>query len=152
MMTPPKRSATAPILRQHCLTNTSVATDATARSPATNLFALPNGASNHTAPNAQAIAMIAVRRMSSSPIQRITRTRLGLLIFATTGFTIPFHPIVGPRVSPESIRDSQKRPTDRFLKPVLRQRKHLHRPRRRRRGDERLKQKVALVGFDRTWR
>src|SRR5437660_11810606 len=90
--TPAKRSATAPILRQNGLTNTKAAADANARTPATTLFALPNGASNHTAPNAQATAIIAVRRRNSSPIQRITRTRLGLLIFATTGFTIPGRP------------------------------------------------------------
>src|SRR5947207_11273775 len=80
--TPPKRRATAPILRQNGLTNTSAAADATARTQARTLFALPNGASNHTAPNAQAIAIMAVRRTSSSPTQRITRTRLGLLISA----------------------------------------------------------------------
>src|SRR5438094_409532 len=63
--TTPKRRVTAPILRQNGLTNTSEAADAIARSPATNLFPLPNGASNHTAPNAQATAMTAVRRTSS---------------------------------------------------------------------------------------
>src|SRR6266849_2246302 len=73
--TPPKRRATTPILRQNGLTNMSAIANAIARSPATTLFALPNGASNHTAPNAQAIAMIAVRRTSSSPTQRMTRTR-----------------------------------------------------------------------------
>src|SRR6266699_3910975 len=93
--TTPKRRATAPILRQNGLTNASAIANTTARSPATTLFALPNGASNHTAPNAQAAAIMAVRRMSSSPTQRITRTRLGLPISATTGFTIPFRPIVG---------------------------------------------------------
>src|SRR5438552_5406715 len=100
--TTPKRSVTAPILRQNGLTNTKAAADANARTPATTLFALPNGASNHTAPNAQATAIIAVRRRNSSPIQRITRTRLGLAIPATTDFTIPFRPIVGrsPRRTP----------------------------------------------------
>src|SRR6266480_6321777 len=77
--TPPKRSATAPTLRQNGLTNISAAADAITRSPATTLFAFPNGASNQTAPNAQAIAMIAVRRTSSSPIQRITRTRFFIM-------------------------------------------------------------------------
>src|SRR6266516_2839602 len=75
MTTPPKRIATAPTLRQNGLTNTSTAADASARSPATILFALPNGASNHTAPNAQAIAMMAIRRTSSAPTQRMTCTR-----------------------------------------------------------------------------
>src|SRR6266702_5278086 len=155
MSTPPKSSAMAPVLRQNGLTNTSAATDATARSQTTTLFAFPNGASNHTAPNAQATAMMAMRMTSSSPTQRMTRTRLALPIFATTGFTIPLRPIVGrsPRRTPAwdtSIGVSQKRPTDRFLKPLLRQMKHLHRPRRRH-GDECLEQKVALVGFDGTW-
>src|SRR5205823_9761836 len=77
------------------LTNTSAAADATTKSPARTLFALPNGASNHTAPNAQATAMGATRRTSSSPTQRMTRTRSHLPISATTGFTIPFRPIVG---------------------------------------------------------
>jgi hypothetical protein len=40
------------------------------------LFASPNGASNHTAPNAQAIAMMAAGRMSDAPIHRMTRIRL----------------------------------------------------------------------------
>src|SRR6266516_6679508 len=153
MTTPPKRIATAPTLRQNGLTNTSTAADATARSPARTLFAFPNGASNHTAPNAQAITIMAVRRMSSSPTQRITRTRLSLAISA--GFTIAFRPIVGrsPRRTPAwytSIGVSQKCPTDRFLKPLLRQMKHLHQPRRRH-GDECLEQKVAVGGFDGTW-
>src|SRR6266496_5654295 len=95
MSTPAKTSATALILRQNGLTNTSSAVDATAGSPATTLFALPNGASNHTAPNAQATAMMAVRRTSSLPSQRMTCIRLGLSISATTGFTILFRPIVG---------------------------------------------------------
>src|SRR6266496_4021812 len=73
--TPPKRRVTPPTLRQNGLTNTSAAADATARTQARTLFALPNGASNHTAPNAQAIAIMAMRRMSSSPTQRKTRTR-----------------------------------------------------------------------------
>src|SRR5437762_5826523 len=81
--TPPKRRATAPTLRQNGLTNTSTATDATARIQARTLFALPNGASNHTAPNAQAIAIMAVRRMSSSPTQRITRTRSFIIAITT---------------------------------------------------------------------
>src|SRR6266480_5745761 len=131
--TPPKRRATAPTLRQNGLTNTSAAADAIARSPATILFAFPNGASNHTAPNAQAIAMMAVRRTSSPPTQRISRTRLGLPISATTGFTIPFRPIAGRLYQTPawdtSIGVSQKRPTDRFLKPLLRQMKHLHQSR-----------------------
>src|SRR6266853_5033271 len=152
--TTPKRRATAPILRQNGLTNMSAIANAIARSPATTLFALPNGASNHTAPNAQAIAMIAVRRRSSSPTQRMTRTRLRLPISATSGFTIPFRPIVGRLYQTPawdtSIGVSQKRPTDRFLKPLC-QMKHLHRPRRRH-GDECLEQKVAVVGFDGTWR
>src|SRR6266581_58424 len=151
--TPPKSSATAPTFRQNPLTNTSAIAAAIARSPATILFALPNGASNHTAPKAQARAMLAVKRTSSSPIQRITRIRSRLPICATTGFTIPFRPIVGRLYQTPlrytSIGVSQKRPTDRFLKP-LRQMKHLHRPRRRH-GDECPEQKVALVGFDGTW-
>src|SRR5207249_7248662 len=77
--TPAKSTNKMPSFRPNGLTNTKAATDATARSPATNLFALPNGASNRTAPNAQAIAMIAVRITSSSPIQRITRTRFFIM-------------------------------------------------------------------------
>src|SRR5438874_4856660 len=142
--TPPKRRATAPTLRQNGLTNTSTATDATARIQARTLFALPNGASNHTAPNAQVAAIMAVRRMSSSPTQRITRTRSRVSISATTDFIIPFRPIVGRLYQTPawdtSIGVSQKRPTDRFLKP-MRQMKHLHQPRRRH-GDECLEQKV----------
>src|SRR5439155_16278235 len=75
MSTLPKSSATAPILRQNGLTNTSAAADATARNPAKALFALPNGASNHTAPKAQATAIMTARRTSNSPTQRMTRTR-----------------------------------------------------------------------------
>src|SRR6266536_4732735 len=78
--TPLKSSAIAPTLRQTRLTNTSAAADTIARSPATILFALPNGASNHTAPNAQAIAIMAVRRTSSPPTQRMTRIILRLLL------------------------------------------------------------------------
>src|SRR6266516_4869956 len=130
--TTPKRRATAPTFRQNGLTNASTIANTTARSPATTLFAFPNGASNHTAPNAQAAAMMAVRRTTSSPTQRITRTRLGL-ISATTGFKIPFRLIVGRLYQTPawdtSIGVSQKRPTDRFLKPLLRQMKRLHRPR-----------------------
>src|SRR5207253_10420196 len=77
--TPLKRRAAAPTLRQNGLTNASAATDASARSPAINLFALPNGASNHTAPHDQAIAIMAVRRTSSSQTQRMTRTRLCIM-------------------------------------------------------------------------
>src|SRR4029077_2041047 len=73
--TPPKRSATAPTLRQNGLTNASASADAIARSSATTLFAFPNGASNHTAPNAQATAIMTVRRTSSPPTHRMTRTR-----------------------------------------------------------------------------
>src|SRR6266404_1176610 len=75
MSTPAKSSVTAPTLPQNGLTNTKAIAAASARSPATTLFALPNGASNHTAPNAQATAIMAVRRTSSAPIQRMTRTR-----------------------------------------------------------------------------
>src|SRR5204863_9192000 len=100
--TPPKSNVITATLRQNGLTNTSTPADATARTQARTLFALPNGASNQTAPNAQVAAIIAVRMTSSSPIQRITRTRLGLPISATTGLTIPFRPIVGrpPRRTP----------------------------------------------------
>src|SRR6266581_8646184 len=73
--TTPKSRATAPTLRQNGLTNMSAIANAIAMSAATTLFAFPNGASNHTAPNAQAIAMIAVRRTSSPPTQRIIRAR-----------------------------------------------------------------------------
>src|SRR4030095_14485640 len=79
----PKRRATAVILRQNGLTNASVIANPTARSPAAILFAFPNGASNHTAPNAQAIAIKAARRMSSSPTQRITRTRSFIMDITT---------------------------------------------------------------------
>src|SRR6266567_9601010 len=71
--TPPKRRVTPPTLRQNGLTNTSAAADATARTQARTLFALPNGASNQTAPNAQAAAMVTARRTSSTPTQRTTR-------------------------------------------------------------------------------
>src|SRR6266436_2811437 len=74
--TTPKRRATAPTLRQNGLTNASAIANASARSPAATLFASPNGASNHTAPNAQAIAMMAAGRMSDAPIHRMTRIRL----------------------------------------------------------------------------
>src|SRR6266550_575326 len=73
---PPTSRAIATILRQNGLTNTSAVADAIARRPATILFASPNGASNHTAPNAQAIAMMAAGRMSDAPIHRMTRIRL----------------------------------------------------------------------------
>src|SRR6266568_2781789 len=72
--TTPKRRATAAILRQNGLTNASAIANTTARSAAITLFALPNGPSNHTAPNAQAAAMTAIRT-SSPPTQRITRIR-----------------------------------------------------------------------------
>src|SRR5436190_6393321 len=85
--TPPKRRAAAPTLRQDGLTNASAAADATARTQARTLFALPNGASNQTAPNAQVAVIIAVRTTSSSPIQRITRTRS-----FTITITIPVRP------------------------------------------------------------
>src|SRR6266436_5166211 len=83
MSTPPKIRVTAPTLRQNGLTNTSAAADAIARSPATNLFALPNGASNHTAPNAQVIAITAIRRQSSSLSHLIGRTSSFIIGYAT---------------------------------------------------------------------
>src|SRR5207249_7774373 len=75
MSTPPKRSATAPIFRQNGLTNTRAVADATARSPAKSLFTFPNRTSTHIAPNAQVTAMMAMRRTTSSPTQRMTRTK-----------------------------------------------------------------------------
>src|SRR6266853_2170713 len=154
MSTPAKSTTKMPSFLKNGLTNRSTIANAIAMSVAATLFAWPNGASNHTAPNAQAAAMMAARRTSSSPTPRITRTRLGLPISATTGFTIPFRPIVGRLYQTPawdtSIGVSQNRPTDRFLKPLC-QMKHLHRPRRRH-GDECLEQKVAVVGFDGTWR
>src|SRR6266536_5095075 len=138
MSTPAKRSATAPILRQNGLTNTSAAADATARSPARTLFAFPNGASNHTAPNAQAIAMMAVRRTSSPPTQRITRTRSLIIGITTQAGSKPR----AARLTLSTVASFN------FCCPEM---KHLHRPRRRH-GDECLEQKVALVGFDGTWR
>src|SRR6266498_332552 len=81
--TTPKRRTTAAILRQNGLTNASMIANPTARSPATTLFAFPNGASKHTAPNAQAIAIMAMRRTRSSPIPRITRTRSFIMDITT---------------------------------------------------------------------
>src|SRR6266404_5446545 len=75
MSTPAKSTTKMPSFRQNGLTNTRTIADAIARSAATTLFALPNGASNHTAPDAQATAIMAVKRTSSAPIQRMTRTR-----------------------------------------------------------------------------
>src|SRR5438067_11659258 len=72
--TPAKTSATAPILRENGLTNTSAIADATATSPATTLFALPNGAPNHTAPIAHAIARMVASRTGSTTTQRISLT------------------------------------------------------------------------------
>src|SRR4029453_8983145 len=81
--TTPKRRATAAILRHSGLTNASMIANATARSPAATLFAFPNGASNHTAPNAQVIAIMAVTRMSTAPAPRITRTRSFIIDITT---------------------------------------------------------------------
>src|ERR1700730_18518111 len=138
MSTPAKSTPKMPSFRQNGLTNSSTTTNVIASSTAANRLPAPNGASNHTAPNAQAIAMMAVSRTNSSPTQRMNRTRSRLPISATSGFTIPFRPIVGRLYQTPawdtSIGVSQKRPTDRFLKP-LREMKHLHRPRRRH-GDE----------------
>src|SRR6266446_4471493 len=75
MSTPPKRSATAPILRQNGLTNRSTTTNVVASSAAAIRLPAPNGASNHTAPNAQAAAMVTARRTSSTQAQRTTRIR-----------------------------------------------------------------------------
>src|SRR6266478_3956429 len=134
MSTPPKRRVTAPTLRQNPLTNISAIADNTARRSAKTLFTLPNGASNHTAPNAQATAMMAVRRTSSSPTQRITRIRSFIMRITT-------HARSRPRAAwlTKSTFASFN-----FCRPEL---KHLHRPRRRH-GDECLEQKVALVGLD----
>src|SRR5206468_1318934 len=74
--TPPTSSAIAANLRQNGLTNTSAVADAIARSTAATLFAFPNGASNHIAPNAQALAMMAAKRTTSAPIDRMTRIEL----------------------------------------------------------------------------
>src|SRR5882762_6079752 len=71
-----KRRVTAPTLRQRRRTNTSAIAAASAMSPATTLFAFPNGASNHTAPNAQVMAIMSMRRTNNPPAQRITRIRL----------------------------------------------------------------------------
>jgi hypothetical protein len=62
--TPPKRRATAAILRQHRLTNANAIANPIARIPAATLFALPNLASNHTAPNDHAIATIAQKELA----------------------------------------------------------------------------------------
>src|SRR5882762_4505267 len=78
MSTPANSTTKMPSFRQNGLTNTKTITEASARSPATTLFAFPNGASNHTAPNAQATAMMAARRTSSAPAHRSTRIRLGI--------------------------------------------------------------------------
>src|SRR6266480_492204 len=75
MSTPAKSTTTMASFRQNGLTNMSAIANTTARSPATSLFAFPNGASNHIAPNAQATAMMAMRRTTSSPTQRMTRTK-----------------------------------------------------------------------------
>jgi hypothetical protein len=70
-----EKESTAAILRQHRLTNANAIANPIARIPAATLFALPNGASNHTAPNDHAIATIAAKRISTLPIQRIPCTR-----------------------------------------------------------------------------
>src|SRR5436190_9217826 len=72
--TPPTSNVMTATLRQKCLTNTSVIAAAIANSPATTLFALPNGASYQTAPNAQTAAMMSIRRTSDSATHRTTRT------------------------------------------------------------------------------
>src|SRR5205823_3322127 len=79
------RKPTAATFRHNGLTNKSMIANPTDSTPATSLFVLPNGASNHTAPNAQVIAIMAVRRMNSTPSQRPTRARpliMGMTIHA----------------------------------------------------------------------
>src|SRR6478736_1852917 len=74
--TPAKSTKKTTSFRQNGLTNRRTTTNAVASSAAATLFPLLNGASNHTAPNAQAIAMLAARRTSSALNHRMTRIRL----------------------------------------------------------------------------
>src|SRR6266480_4015361 len=76
MSTPPKSNATAPTLRQNGLTNSSTTTSVIASSTAATQLPVPNGASNHTAPNAQAIAMLATGIAKISLIAGINVPRL----------------------------------------------------------------------------
>src|SRR4030095_4986835 len=57
--TPAKSTTKMPSFCQNGLTNRSTTANVAASSAAANLLPTPNGASNHTAPNAQAIAMLA---------------------------------------------------------------------------------------------
>src|SRR2546425_2303568 len=75
-----KSTTTMPSFRQNGLTNSSTATTVVASSAAAIRLAHPNGASNHTAPNAQAIAMIAIRRTSNTPAQRMSSTRFFITV------------------------------------------------------------------------
>src|SRR4029077_6326604 len=74
--TPAKSTTTTTSFLQNGLTNRSATTNTVASSAAAIRFPTPNGASYHTAPNAQAIAMLAVRRTSSALNHRMTRIRL----------------------------------------------------------------------------
>src|SRR5512132_1777138 len=58
MSTPAKSTTKKTSFRQNGLTNRSATTNAVASSAAAIRFPAPNGASNHTAPNADVIAMM----------------------------------------------------------------------------------------------
>src|SRR6476469_534541 len=74
--TPANSTATTASFRQNGLTNMRTTAKVMASNTAATFFPLPNGASNHTAPNVQAIAMAATTRTSNAPTHRITRIRL----------------------------------------------------------------------------
>src|SRR6188472_4208110 len=74
--TPANSTATTASFRQSGLTNKRKTAKVIASNTAATLFPLPNGASNHTAPNVQAMAMMATTRESDAPTHRITRISL----------------------------------------------------------------------------
>src|SRR4029453_743534 len=73
MSTPAKSTPQMPSFRQNGLTNRSTIANAIARSIAAILFALPNGASNHTAPNAQAAQPSAMSQTNAHTIAHSAR-------------------------------------------------------------------------------
>jgi hypothetical protein len=83
--TPAKSTTTITSFRQNGLTNMRTTTNVIASSAAATLFPLPNGASNHSAPNAQAVAMMAAIRTSNATAHRITRIKLDYERFETLG-------------------------------------------------------------------
>src|SRR4029077_7180128 len=83
--TPAKSTTTTTSFRQNGLTNRRTTTNVIASSAAASRFPAPNGASYHTAPNAQAIEMGAARRTSSALNHRMTRIRLRYECLGTCG-------------------------------------------------------------------